>query len=70
MTKSTRQYKFLEHLTDEGADICFLQETFLKEADTAKLQEIRDCGWSILSNPRKHRSGGGIGMIFNKNLKL
>jgi exonuclease III len=60
----------LEHLADENVDICFLQETFLKEADTAKLQEISDLGWGILSNPRKHRSGGGIGMIFNKNLRL
>ena len=42
----------------------------MKEADTAKLQEIRDYGWEILSDPRKHRSGGGIALLYNKDLKL
>lgn len=60
----------LEHLRDQEIDICFMQETFLKEADTAKLQEIKDYGWGIISNPRKHRSGGGIAMIFNSSLNV
>ena len=47
-----------------------MQETFLKEADTAKLQEIKDYGWGIISDPRKHRSGGGIAIIYNSSLKL
>ena len=47
-----------------------MQETFLKTADTAKLQEIRDYGWGIKSDPRKHRSGGGIAMLADTaNLK-
>lgn len=60
----------MEHLQDQECDICFVQETFLKEADTAKLQEIRDYGWNILSNPRKYRSGGGIAFLYKKDLKL
>ena len=47
-----------------------MQETFLKEADTAKLQEIKDYGWGIISDPRKHRSGGGIAMIYNNSLNI
>ena len=60
----------MEHLQDQDCDICFIQETFLKEADTSKLQEIKDYGWNILSDPRKHRSGGGIAILFGKDLKL
>ena len=60
----------MEHLQDKGCDICFVQETWLKEADTAKLQEIKDYGWNVLSNPRKHRSGGGIAFLYRKWLKL
>ena len=47
-----------------------MQETFLKEADKAILQEIADLGWSILSNPRKHRSGGGIAIIYRPDITL
>ena len=62
-----KSVEVLEHLTDEGVDICLMQETFLKEADTAKLQEIEDSGWAILSDPRKHRSGGGIAVVYDKS---
>ena len=47
----------MEHLDDMGCDICLVQDTFL----SAKLREIKDCGWNIVSAPRKHRGGGGIG---------
>ena len=60
----------MEHLQDVGCSICFVQETWLKEADTAKLQQIQDYGWNVLSNPRKHRSGGGIAFLYRKWLKL
>ena len=43
----------MEHLLEVDCDICFIQETFLREGDKAKLAEIRDYGWSVLSNPRK-----------------
>ena len=51
-------------------DICFIQETFLREGDKAKLAEIREYGWSVLSDPRKHRSGGGIAMLYRNNIQL
>lgn len=60
----------MEHLNDKDCDICLVQETFLKGADTAKLQEIEDYGWNILSNPRKFRSGGGIAILYKRHLKL
>ena len=60
----------MEHLQDQECDICFVQETFLKDADKAKLQEIRDYGWNVVSDPRKHRSGGGIAFLYRKDLQL
>ena len=60
----------MEHLGDVGCDICLVQETFLREADSAKLREIRDYGWNILSDPRKHRSGGGIGILYKPDITL
>ena len=60
----------LEYFGDTSCDICLVQETFLKEADKAILKEIADLGWSILSNPRKHRSGGGIAILYKPDIVL
>ena len=60
----------MEHLQDVDCDICFVQETFLRDGDKAKLAEIRDYGWNIISNPRKHRSGGGIAMLYRNTFEL
>ena len=67
MNKTTN---VMEHLCDMECDVCFIQETFLKEADTAKKQEIKDYGWQILSNPRKYRSGGGIAVLYKPCVSL
>ena len=60
----------MEHLEDTGCDICFVQETFLRDGDKAKLAEIQDYGWNIISNPRKYRSGGGIAMLYRNSIEL
>ena len=54
----------LEHLNDNKCDVCLVQETFLRESDEAKLTEIKDAGWIVLSDPRKHRRGGGIAILY------
>ena len=51
-------------------DICFVQEIFLRDGDNAKLVEINDYGWSILSDPRKYRTGGGIAMLYKSSITL
>lgn len=58
------------HLEDKLVDVCLVQETFLKNTDTAKIQEIRDNGWNIYSSPRAARSGGGIGVLFRDGVKV
>ena len=60
----------MEHLLEMDCDICFVQETFLRDGDKAKLTEIKDYGWGILSDPRKHRSGGGIAMLYKNTIQL
>ena len=60
----------MEHLQDNKCDICFVQETFLRVGDKAKLQEIEDYGWKIISNPRKYRTGGGIAILYKSSLEL
>ena len=60
----------MEHLMETECDICFVQETFLRVGDDAKFAEIREYGWNVMSNPRKHRSGGGIAMLYKCNFKL
>ena len=60
----------MEHLQDADCDICFVQETFLRDGDKAKLEEIREYGWNIISDPRKHRSGGGIAMLYRNTFEL
>ena len=60
----------LDHLEDNQCDICLVQETYLKNSDTAKVQEIREYGWNIYSSPRAERAGGGIGVLYRDGVKV
>ena len=52
----------ITHLEEKGCDICLIQETYLKQSDTAKLQEIRDYGWNIFSSILElNAQGEGLG---------
>ena len=60
----------LDHLEDNQCDISLVQETYLKNSDTAKVQEIREYGWNIYSSPRAERAGGGIGVLYRDGVKV
>ena len=60
----------ITHLDEKDCDICLIQETYLKQSDTAKLQEIRDYGWNVFSSPRAERAGGGIGILYRDGVKI
>ena len=60
----------LTHLEEKDCDVCLVQETYLKNTDTAKIQEIRDNGWNIFSSPRTSRTGGGIGVLFRDGVRV
>ena len=53
-----------------GCDVCLVQETFLCQKDDAKIKEMMDHNWIMKSDPRKHRSGGGIGVLHHSNIKM
>ena len=59
----------LEYLHDIDSDICFLSESWLKVNDKAKLAEIRDHGFNVISCPRRGR-GGGVGFIYKNHIDL
>ena len=40
------------------------------ENDNAKLKEIKEFGFEVISNPRKHRTGGGVAIIYKSDIKL
>lgn len=58
------------HLEEQECDVCLVQETYLKNSDTAKIQEICDNGWNIFSMPRAVRSGGGVGVLFRDGVRV
>ena len=38
--------------------------------DNAKLKEIKDKHWELKSDPRKHRNGGGIGILHRNSFNI
>ena len=54
----------MELINDNSVDVCCVTETWLKLEDAAKLSEIHDLGYDILSAPRRGK-GGGVAFIFN-----
>ena len=60
----------LTHLEEKQCDVCLVQETYLKNTDTAKIQEIRVNGWNIYSSARAARTGGGIGVLFRDGVRV
>ena len=54
----------LELIKHNMVDICCLTETWLKVKDKAKIAEIHDFGYKIISAPRAGR-GGGVAFIYD-----
>ena len=59
----------MEYMTDNGIDVCCLQETFLKMDDKVKIREIEEYGFKIYSKPRR-RHGGGVAIVYKTNINL
>ena len=57
----------IEFLKDNGCDICFITETWLKKTDKTIIAEIKDLGYNIYSQSRSGR-GGGICTLFKPNI--
>ena len=60
----------IEHLQSNSIDICVLQETFLKDYDTAISNEMNENGLNLYSLPRVSREHGGLGIVYKDSLKV
>ena len=61
-----------KYLRDEGIDVTFTTETWLKEEDTAWIQssEFQKDPYRISTLHRDGRRGGGVSIIYSKNIKV
>ena len=54
-----------DYVSDSGADIIFLAETWLKEkGDEVKISTMTPSGYKCKSFPRRSGAGGGICLFF------
>ena len=61
---------FLQHCSEQCYDVCFVNETWLKPADKKVISGLKQDGFNFINVPRKLRTGGGIGVLFKKSLKV
>ena len=59
----------VEYLKDRLLDVALIQESWLNDYDSAKLFEIEQLGYKVMSSPRKSR-GGGLAVLHKSTLKL
>jgi hypothetical protein len=60
----------LEHVLTTDADILLLTETWLKDCDTAVVNELCPSGYTFLGRERRGRRGGGIGLTHRDHMCL
>ena len=53
-----------ELILEQGIDICYVTETWMKLSDTAKMAEIHEKGLECFNAPRRG-TGGGVAFLFN-----
>ena len=57
-------------IVDHNLDVCALTETWLVEDDTVTPGLIPPPGYAFLSSPRTSGPGGGVGVVFKKDLAV
>ena len=55
-------------MLDNNIDICVLTETWIKQDDNITAVNMCPIGYGAVSLPRPDHSGGGIAIIYNKNI--
>ena len=60
----------MEFLIDNNVSICFLTETWLTENNNSTTAIIKSYGFNILHVFRDNTKGGGVGIVFKKELKF
>ena len=53
-------------------DILLLQETWVRKCDASVIEQFKEFGCEVFTErkPRKNGLGGGVAIVFTKNLKL
>ena len=60
-------------IIDRGLDVVFLTETWIKQShgDYGMLvNQLCPDGYAFIDKSRKTKGGGGIGVVYNKKLKM
>ena len=67
-----KTHEVMDLLNDKYVDIGFIQETWLLESDSALIEDLKGYGYDILTKrkTRKIDRGGGLAVLYKKNLKL
>ena len=61
----------LSYLSDNSVDVAVMQETWLSDTDVSVYNEFEEYGFKYMKKSRKqNRSGGGLVILFNPQLKL
>ena len=65
-------HEVMELISSNEIDIIFLQETWLRKCDTSLIEEIKEYNFEVITErkPRKCDIGGGVAILYRKNLSL
>jgi hypothetical protein len=58
----------VDFILEHHLDILCLSETWLQPDDTFTTNHVTPCGYSIVSNPRLNKRGGGLAVLMKNNL--
>ncbi len=59
----------VDYICERNIDVCAITESWLKEGDIVKENELSPDGYKLKSTPRSGRGGGGIALIYRESLK-
>ena len=62
--------QIVDHLVEHELDILSLTETWLKDDDSLAAANITPAGYNLIHVPRKHRRGGGVGLLYKSCLSV
>ena len=58
------------YITERSIDVCAITETWLRPDDQVTLPDITPSGYKALSKPRRRGRGGGIALIYKKDIPI
>ena len=62
--------KVLNYLFENDTNIALLQETWLSENDHSILAQISEFGYENINCTRENRQGGGISILYRRNINF